>query len=344
MIPTIIDTRPATDQAPRNDRDAQHDHKLSVAEGPHWHDGSSLTRTQILWLMALLPAGVASGVMLGAPALRVMALAVAAAIAFDALANRVMSLPDATSNGSSITLGLLLAFLLPVDAPWWLVVVGCFLTIVIGKKLFGGWGGYPVHPVALSYAMLVVSWPARMDVTASLVHATWRAAPVEPLRLVKTLGAAAAAQYDLHDLLLGVQTAGVGDAMVLWLLAGGVFLFLVRQVPWQIPIGVVAGVVLCAWLLGMADPGRTATPAFQLLAGGTVFMAFFLAPEHTTSPVNPWPMFLYGWLGGVLLVLIRAFSSHIDGTVFAVLLMNVACPLLDRLGPRIVGLEVPRDA
>jgi H+/Na+-translocating ferredoxin:NAD+ oxidoreductase subunit D len=111
-----------------------------------------------------------------------------------------------------------------------------------------------------------------------------------------------------------------------------------REIPWQVPLSFLVGVYVCAWLLEMVAPGRTASPLFQMLAGNTILAAFFLAPEHTNSPVNFWPMIIYGLLGGVLLVLIRAFSTHIDGTIFAILLINLCAPLLDRMTPRLVGL------
>ena len=268
-----------------------------------------------------------------------MALAVGASVFLDALAARFLPSRDETANWNSAVLGLLLAMLLPVTAPWWLVVVGCTLTIVIGKRLFGGWGAHPVHPVALGYAMLAVSWPARLDYTASLLWAPWRTNMVEPLRLVKTLGASAEFAYDKLDLLYGRQVAGLGGGMVLWLLLGGLLLLVLREIPWQVPTAFLVGVAVSAWLVEIVAPGRTASPLFQLLAGNTVLAAFFLASEHTNSPVNPLPMLLYGLLGGVLLVLIRAFSTHFDGAIFAVLLINICAPLLDRLTPRVAGLS-----
>ena len=318
--------------------------KLNVAEGPHWRDGSSLTRTQAFWLVALLPAAVAAVVHFGIPALRVICLSVGASVALDALANRIRPGKDFTTNLSSASLGLMLALLLPINAPWWLVLVGAVLTVVVGKKLYGGWGGYPVHPVALSYAMLAVSWPERLDRTASLVGLTWDRTMIEPIRLLKTQGAVAELAYDKLDLFLGLQVAGVGNALVLWLLLGGLALLLVRVVPWQIPLGCLVGVVLCAWLVQMGSPERAATPLFHLLAGSTVFMAFFLLGESTTSPVNSWPMLFFGLLAGVLLVLIRTYSTHPECAIFAVLLVDLASPLLDRMVPRIRGLEVTRRA
>jgi len=323
---------------------SQSEFQLSVAEGPHWRDGGSLVRTQLTWLVGLLPAAIASVATFGFHSLRVMALAVGAAVVFDALANRVFRSKDFTTNWSSVTLGLLLAFLLPVNAPWWLVVVGCFLAVVVGKKIYGGWGGYPVHPVALAYAMLTVSWPARLDRTAALVSEGWDTTMIEPVRLLKTQGAIAEAAYTKLDLLHGMQVGGVANALVVWLLLGGIFLVVVRQVPWQIPLGCFAGVALCAGVVRLAAPALGASPLFHLLIGSTVFCGCFLLPELTTSPVNRWPMVLYGLLGGILLVLIRVYSTHAEEAIFAVLLANIAAPLLDRLAPRIRGLEVASDA
>jgi len=318
--------------------------KLNVAESPHWRDGSSLLRTQIFWMLALAPALVAAVAMHGARALGVIGMAVGSSVLLDAAANRVMGGRDFTSNGSSVTLGLMLAFLLPLDAPWWLVLVAAFLAIIVGKKLFGGWGAYPVHPVALSMAMLHVSWPQRLDYTASMLGSAWESSIVEPLRMVGSVGGGAEALYDKADLLMGRQAAGAGGGMVLWLLLGALFLLLLRQIPWRIPAAFLAGLFLTAWLLEWLSPGLTAGPVFHLLAGSTVLTAFFLLPEHSTSPVNPWPMLLYGFLGGLLLVLIRAFSVHADGGIFAILLLNLVSPLLDRWTPSVRGGEVKAHA
>jgi len=317
---------------------------FNVAASPHWRDGSSLGGTQVLWVAALLPAVVGAVHLFGLAGLRVIGLGVASAVIWDRLGNQILKSKDHTLNLSSVTIGLLLALVLPLNAPWWLVIVGTFLAVIVAKKMFGGWGGYPVHPVALSYAMLSVSWPHRLDRTAALLGWDWSSPMIEPLRLVKTLGPAVESQFARVDLLLGRQVAGVGDGMVLYLLAGGLALVLIRQIPWQIPLGHLLGVGLAALTLGWLAPDRAASGGFHLLVGGTVLMAFFLMGEHTTSPVNRRPMFVYGLVGGILLVLIRTFSSHIDGAMFALLLTNLCSPLLDRWVPAVKGVEVKSHA
>lgn len=116
---------------------------------------------------------------------------------------------------------------------------------------------------------------------------------------------------------------------------GGILLLLFRQIRWHIPVSFLVGVYLSALVLHVLSPEQFASPLFFLLTGSTVFAAFFLVPESTTSPVNPLPMILYGLLGGILLVIIRSFSMYSDGVVFAVLLLNLCNPLLDRITPAI---------
>ncbi len=243
-----------------------------------------------------------------------------------------------------MTLAVLLSLLLPLNAPWWLVVTGCFIMIVIGKKFFGGLGAYPVNPVLLSIAMLRLSWPQRFDYTAAILGVDWSGNLVEPLRLMKTIGSEAASAYDWQELLFGWQVAGIGNALVLYLFIGGIFLVLIRQVPWQIPVSFLAGGYCMGIILHLIDPVMFAQPQFYLLSGSMIFGAFFLAGDATTSPVNRIPMFIYGLLGGVLTVVITSFSIFNDGVVFAILLINLCAPLLDRTTPKVYGLEASCNA
>ena len=320
------------------------DNRLNVASSPHWRDGSGLDGMQRLWLLALLPAIVASVWLFGLHSLRIIGLALAFSVLLDALANKLVPSKDKTTNWSSVTMAVIFAFLMPYDVAWWLILVGCFIMIVVGKKLFGGMGAYPVHPVLLSFAMLQVSWPQRFDYTASLVSLDWGIRMVEPLRLVKTVGGSAEQAFYWQDLLLGKQVAGIGDALVLYLLLGGLFLIIIGQIPWQIPVAFIIGNFLMAGILYLVDPGQFASPIFYLLSGGTVFAAFFLATEYTTSPVNPVPILIYGFLGGALLMMIRAFSNYPDGVAFTILLINLCNPLLDRITPKVYGVEATDDA
>jgi electron transport complex protein RnfD len=310
---------------------------LDVAVGPHYRLGSGLAEIYQRWVMALLPAMAGSLFIFGPGVLRVYGLCVCFSVLFDLIAERFAPSRDLTSNWSSVSLGLLLAFMLPLNVPWWLIMIGCFMMIIIGKKLFGGVGAYPVQPAVLAVAVLQLSWPERMDYTAALKDLEWSATMIEPLRLVKSIGAVGAENYPWYNLLFGHQVAGTGNGMVFFLLFSGLLLLLMREIKWQAPTGFMIGLLGCAGILHYFDPLTFASPVFYLLSGGTVFMGLFLITDHTNTPINKTPMFIYGLLAGVLLILIRGFSKHVDGVVYAVLLVNLCAPLLDMIKPKPKG-------
>lgn len=317
---------------------------LDVASSPHWRDGSNLPGVHQRWLIALAPAIAASVWLFGWDSIRIIGFSIVFSTGLDSIMNRLIPSKDYTANWSSVTLAVIFALLLPCTTPWWMILVGCLLMIVVGKKLFGGTGSYPVHPALLSFAMLQVSWPHRLDYTASLVSIDWGVKMIEPLRVVKSLGSGAESMFTWQDLLVGKQAAGIGNGLVLFLLIGGLFLLAMREISWQIPAGFIAGNLLMAGVIGAISPEQFASPTFYLLSGGTIFAAFFLMTDHSTSPVNPIPMVIYGVLGGALLMIIRAFSNHVDGVVFAILLVNMCTPLLDRITPKIRGLKGVENA
>ncbi len=312
---------------------------LDVAVGPHYRHGTGIAQIQQCWVIALIPAMLASLLYFGPSALRVFGLCVSFAVAIDLVSEKLAPSRDLTSNWNSVVLALLLAFMLPLNAPWWLILIGCFFMVIVGKKFFGGIGAHPAHPAILSLAILQLSWPDRMDNTAALKDLDWSVTMIEPMRLVKTLGASAEGQYSWFDLLVGHQVAATASGMVIFILIGGIFLLWAREIQWQLPVGFFIGLIVTATVLHITNPEVFATPVFYLLSGGTLFMGFFLITDHTTSPVNQTPMLLYGILGGVLLILIRGYSNHVDGIAYAVLLLNLCSPLMDMIKPKVKGAE-----
>ncbi|SHO47868.1 RnfABCDGE type electron transport complex subunit D [Desulfopila aestuarii] len=322
-----------------NDTPATDKRMLDVAVGPHFRLGTGLASIYQRWVIALLPAMAASLYYFGPAALRVFSLCVGFSVIIDLVAEKLAPSRDLTSNWSSVSLALLLAFMLPVNAPWWLILIGCFFMVVVGKKFFGGVGAYPAQPAVLAVAVLQLSWPARMDYTGALKDLDWPVTMIEPLRLLKSLGASAESHYNWLDLLIGRQVAGTAEGMVLFLLVGGLFLLMLREIQWQAPAGFFIGVFATAGIFHLYAPTQFASPLFYLLSGGTVFMGLFLLTDHTNSPVNKLPLFLYGLLAGILLIFIRGYSKHVDGMVFAVLLAGLAAPLLDMIKPKVKGAE-----
>jgi len=312
---------------------------LDVAVGPHYRLGTGLAEIYQRWIVALCPAIAASLYYFGFASLRIFGLCVLFALTIDLVAEKVAPSRDLTSNWSSVSLALLLAFMMPLNAPWWLILVGCFFMIVVGKKFFGGVGAYPAQPAVLALAVLQLSWPGRMDHTGALKDLDWPVTMIEPLRYLKSIGAGAENHYHLLDLFLGRQVAGTAEGMVLFILLGGAFLLAIREIQWQLPAGFALGLLATAALLHATQPETFASPLFYLFSGGTIFMGLFLLTDHTTSPVNKVSLLLYGILAGVLLMLIRGYSKHVDGIVFAVLLANLCSPLLDMIKPRVKGVK-----
>jgi electron transport complex protein RnfD len=136
---------------------------------------------------------------------------------------------------------------------------------------------------------------------------------------------------------MGRQSGGIGSTFGLGLIIGGLYLIARGQIRWEISFSFLAGIFLSSYLFNMVYPSKFAGPVFHLLTGYTLMGAFFLATEDSSSPVNFIPMLLYGLMGGTLTILIRNIGAFSDGTVFAILLMNVANPLLDKIRSKALG-------
>lgn len=311
---------------------------LIVSHAPFWHDGSGVPERSYHTLVALLPAVLVGILHYGAPALGVIGLAVSTAIGWELLFNYVSRRPITVGNGNAALIGLLLAMVLPAGAPWWLVIVGTFLAIVLGIQIFGGIGANPFNPVALAIAILMVSYKSLLDVDASLLHFSLDFPSLtDPLAALKAFGPAAVAHLSAVDLLLGRQAGALGSTCGLALGVGGVYLMLRGVIRWEISVSFLAGILVTAALFNAADPTRYASPIFHLLTGYTLIGAFFLATESTTSPVNFLPMLIYGALGGVMTILIRNIGAYVDGVIFAILLINLINPLVDKIRPKAIG-------
>jgi electron transport complex protein RnfD len=311
---------------------------LIVSHAPFWHDGSGVPERSYHTIIAALPAAFVGIAHYGAPALGVIGLAMSTAILWELLLNYASKRPITVGNGNAALIGLLIAMVLPASAPWWLVVIGTFLAIVIGMQIFGGIGANPFNPVALAIAILMVSYTSHLDFDAGLVNFSLDfPSATDPLAALKAFGPAAVAHLSPVDLFMGKQVGGLGSSCGLALTLGGIYLILRGIIRWEISIAFIAGVFVTALLFNMADPTHYASPTFHLLTGYTLIGAFFLATESSSSPVNFIPMLLYGALGGVMTVLIRNIGAYVDGVIFAILLINLINPLVDKIRPKAIG-------
>jgi len=304
---------------------------------PFLHNGSSVAARNWSILFAALPAVVFGILQYGAPALGVTALSISSAMIWETIMKRLRRRPHSLLTGDAALIGLLLAMLMPATTPWWVVVIGTFVAIVIGKEIYGGTGCNPFNPVLVAMAVLMLSWKGILDFERALVSYDMDFTMLSPLAAMKNFGAAGAEGYALTDMLLGRYAGGIGSTFGIGLLAGGVYLVARGIVRWEIPVSFLAGVFFTALIFKIAAPDAYGPPLLHLVTGYTLIAAFFLAPEDSSSPVNPVPMILYGAGAGFLTILVRNIGVFVDGCVFAILMMNVANPLIDKIRPRALG-------
>jgi electron transport complex protein RnfD len=227
--------------------------------------------------------------------------------------------------------------MLPAITPWWLIVVGTFVAVVIGKAIFGGIGANPFNPALLGMAVLILSWKMFFDFDTAYVNYMFDFPALAPLTAVKSQGAGAAELFSLSDLIWGRAVGGAGTTFGLGLIIGGIYLILRGYIRWELSVSFVAGILVTAAIFYLFNPDNYAGPLFHLFSGYTLLGAFFLITENSSSPVNRIPMLIYGFLGGFMIILMRNVGAYADGTVLAILLTNLANPLVDKIRPKALG-------
>ena len=313
------------------------DKKFIVSHAPFWHDGSSISERSYHTMFAALPAVLFGFYLFGISALAVMSLSISTAIIWEYLINRISKRPNTIGDGNAAVLGMLLAMLFPANIPWWIVVTGTFITIVIGKFIFGGIGSNAFNPVVVAISILMLSWKSYFDFDNALVNFNFDFSALYPLAAVKAFGPSSVDALSPAALLMGQQTGGIGAVFGLGLIIGGVYLILRGFIRWEIPVAFLVGLFVTATLFYWADSQRFAGPFFHLLTGYTLIGAFFLSTEDASSPVNFVPMLIYGAGTGVMTILIRNIGAHVEGVLFAILIMNLVTPLLDKIRPKAIG-------
>ena len=226
---------------------------LAMSAPPYWHCGRTVRRQSLMTLAALLPAVIGAVWTWGLPAVRVMSLCVAVAVLTEAACQKLMGRELAIDDYTAVCSGLLLSFMLPADAPWWIAVMAPLIAISLGKMAFGGLGANPVNTSVVGWAVLFVSFPLFMEPNAVQLNA---ASMVDPLVRLKFFGWADAGSIPLQDLLLGQQINGLGAGQVGALFLGGSLLAARGIIRWQIALGFFAGVAGLAALFCMSSPIR----------------------------------------------------------------------------------------
>jgi electron transport complex protein RnfD len=269
-------------------------------------------------------------------------LAIVAAVATESLFLKIRKRPivPAISDGSAVLTAILLAISIPSIAPWWVVVVGVSFAIVFGKQLYGGLGNNPFNPAMLGYAFLLISYPLQMTTWAGeFVNFSQALELIFNLNPTDALSGATRLDEVKTQLMLGkmmseINAYSVAQAWInMGFLLGGLYLLIRRVIFWQIPSAFLLGIVITAFLLSLGGSEHYLPVQNHLMLGGTMLGAFFIATDPVSATTTPTGRLIYGFLIGVLIVIIRTFGNYPDGVAFAVLLMNIAVPLIDYYTP-----------
>ena len=311
--------------------------KLIVSHAPFWHIGNRVTQRSYHTMLAALPAVIAGLVYYGAPVIAVVGLSVSTAMLWELLINKVMKKAPTIGDGNAALIGLLLAMVFPATMPWWAVITGTFIAVVVGKQIFGGIGSNAFNPVALAVAIMMVSWNDLFDFNGMLLNYDFQFFATYPLTSAKAFGSASVESLKYGDLLMGRQIGAIGSTFGLGLIIGGVYLMIRGFIRWEISLAFLAGVYGTAMLFNIADPVRFADPVFHIVTGSTLIGALFLATDDASSPVWFVPMLIYGAIGGIMTVLIRNIGAYVDGVMLAILVANLISPLLDKIKPKALG-------
>jgi len=314
---------------------------VSIAQPPHVIAGFSVPRVMYQVLAALLPVLAVQVHLFGLRPLLLVATAAIAALACEALALRLRhrSTGPFLRDGSVLVTAALLALAVPPTLPLWQLVLGVACAVLLAKHAYGGLGQNPFNPAMVGYAVLLVSFPLEMTRWPAPGGA-WDA--MTGATALDTLRTGLRQSYTMQEVMAGPAFGQVGAAGAEWInlaaLAGGLYLLARRIVRWQIPAGVLAGIAIPAALFHMFDPGGHASVSFHLAAGATMLGAFFIATDPVSAATSDRGRLLYGAGIGLLTWIIRTWGGYPDGVAFAVLLMNLAVPLIDRYTvPRIYG-------
>ena len=295
---------------------------LAVSSSPHLRDHVSTRRIMQEVCLALAPAGIAGIILFGSQAAVLIAASVISAVLAEYFYQKLTHQKVTVGDWSAVVTGLLLAYNLPANAPVWLAVVGAVIAIVLVKQIFGGIGSNFMNPALAARAILFVSWATQMTTYPATRFMLDGVSTATPLN---SLGTGSVAGVNLMDLFLGNIPGMLGETCKLALLLGGVYLILRRIVDWKIPVTFIATVFVCYLIKDGAEMAL-----YQILSGGLFLGAFFMATDYATSPVTNPGRVIMGIGCGIFLFVIRAYASYPEGCSFAILLMNVATPLIDK--------------
>lgn len=310
--------------------------RFTVASSPHIVSGESVWGNMLDVMIALVPSLGVSTYFFGPRTLIMTLISMAACVLFEFLYRLLMKKRRSIGDLSACVTGMLLAMCLPVNAPYWMAVIGSFFAIVVVKQLYGGIGKNFMNP-ALAGRVFLFSFPALMNSFAaagtdfwsglgSAVDAVTAATPMASLHqgLLPDL--------TLRDMLVGAHGGSLGEVSAIALIAGGIYLLLRKVITLRIPVCYLGTVAVLTFLFPLGGNDRLDWMLYNLLGGGLLLGAIFMATDYVTSPVTSRGQIIYAVGCGALTVFLRYFGVYPEGVSFAILIMNAFAALIDKAG------------
>lgn len=302
--------------------------KLFVEASPHIRSSRTTKNIMLDVIIALCPALIASIVLFGYKAAVLTAVCVACCVLFEFLFNKIVKKPGTVSDLSAIVTGMLLSFNLPVDLPIYMAVIGSFVAIVIVKCLFGGIGQNFANPAITARIVLMLSFTAAM--TTWTEPLAWLKGSTDAMTSATPLGVISSGEGalpSLMDMLLGVRGGCLGETCTAALLLGGLYLIIRGVIRPITPICFIGTVAVLSFFSGGFDLNFV---AYQVMGGGLVLGAFFMATDYATTPMTDKGKVVFAIGCGLITFLIRQFANYPEGVSFSILVMNCLTPLIDR--------------
>lgn len=296
--------------------------QLHISSSPHIHTTRRTSLIMLDVIIALMPATTAGFIFFGLRALAVVMMCISVSVLSEFLFNLITKKPDTIGDLSAVVTGLLLALNLPANVPLWQAAVGSAFAIILVKCVFGGIGCNLVNPAITARVFMLVAFGS-LAKAAFPVDSVSTATPLVELAEGKSV--------DLLDLFVGNIGGAIGETSALALLMGGIYLIIRRVISWHIPVVYIGSVFVLSFLL---DGFSLITALSWILSGGLFIGAFFMATDYVTSPATAKGKVIFALGAGIITVLIRFWGNYPEGVSFAILIMNILNPYIEKLTRR----------
>ena len=309
--------------------------KFTVSSTPHVRAKCSVDDIMLDVVLALMPAAFAGVILFGQRALAVLLVSVISCVGFELIYQIVAHKKRTINDYSAVVTGMLLGLTMPSGVPYYVIIIAAFIAIVVTKQLFGGIGQNFMNPALVGRAFVLASFPVAMT-TFSLDKINFFQSPSEIVTGATPLAETYTKAISIKEHLFGRLENGsaipgsIGETCALALLIGFAYLLIRRVISARIPLAYIGSVMLMTWAFGSSAPVNAQDPVTAVMTGGVLLGAIFMATDYVTSPTTPWGQIVFGIGCGVITCVIRFWGGYPEGVTYAILLMNVLAPLIDR--------------